>query len=716
MRFFLKLFTIVSLYLLMVPLTPAASASLPASKIRSGKTPVNLIADSLSYDKDTGIYTAQGGVEIRQLNRILKADVVEYDYQTQVARAEGNVVFTEDGDYLECDFLEMDLETKEGVVRGGRLFYEKENFHLKGRHIERLGENRYRIEDGDFTTCDGERPPWKFTCKKADITLEGLAKVKGATFRIKNYPVLYIPYLIFPAKTKRQSGFLLPSAGSSSTEGVHFNNAYYWAISPNTDATAQLDLATKKGVGFGGEYRYITSETSRGRFYGYYIEEESDYRREEYSDLLDRGKERWDVFYEGKKDFDSDLFARFKVDVVSDQQFYKDYGSQTKLRTAERTETTAFLTKHWEGASLVGDVEYNYDLLKDNDTTIQRYPQVFFTGLPRLLPHTPVYFSWDSTYNNFSREEGVEGNRFDIDPQIVLPLNITKRFLLQSGLGFRQTSYFNTSNEEGVEDSRSLFHFQSELSTKFMKIYGNRKQGRTVRHTIEPAIIYTYIPENIEEDLPLYDELDRIQPQNRIALAITNRIMGKYFRPDNTSWGKEILFLRFGQYYDTTTSDDPFSNFFIEFRSRPTNFWYIKSNVEYDIYDEELEAFNTLLHFQDQRGDYLGFEYRYSKDRITYLETLTGIELAKERIEEIDSRAGIELSRELKLFFENRQARQEGRTLETIFGFDYHPQCWGTALTYRIRPRTEGRDRETKIMVDFYLKGVGKVGGFGVGD
>jgi len=349
----------------------------------------------------------------------------------------------------------------------------------------------------------------------------------------------------------------------------------------------------------------------------------------------------------------------------------------------------------------VGDIEYNKDLLKSNDTTVQRYPQVFFTGTPQIITHTPFYFSLDSTYNNFSRDEGQEGNRFDFSPRIMWPLRFKENFLFQSEAGFQQTLYFDTSDDEGLDDSRSLFHFRSELSTKFVKVYqgkGNRR--RKFRHTIEPEIIYTYIPDKRQEDLPLYDEVDRIEQQNRIAYAITNRLVGKYLRPDNTSWERELLFLRLGQYYDVTTSHDPFSSFFLELRSRPTTFWYIKTNLEYDIYDKEFEAFNTLFRFQDRRGDFLRLEYRYTKDRI----------------EEIDTFAGVEISRNFGVFFENRQARHENRTLETIFGFNYHPQCWGTTLSYRIRPGTEGRDRERKFILEFYLKGIGKVGGFGTGD
>jgi len=48
-------------------------------------------------------------------------------------------------------------------------------------------------------------------------------------------------------------------------------------------------LATKKGGG-GGEYRYVTSETDRGRLYGYFIQESNSYQDDKYSDILDREK------------------------------------------------------------------------------------------------------------------------------------------------------------------------------------------------------------------------------------------------------------------------------------------------------------------------------------------------------------------------------------------------------------------------------------------
>jgi LPS-assembly protein len=728
----------------------------PRSKFEPGKTPVHLVADTMNYNNKTGVYTARGNVVIKQLDQTLKADYVEYNYNTQVARANGHVVYKEEGgDNLVCNYFEMNMGTKEGIVKEGKLFYQQDNLYLNGKNLEKLGENQYRITDGEITTCDGKNPPWKFTCKKVDITLEGLAKAKGAKFKIKNIPVAYFPYLVYPAKIKRQSGFLTPSVGSSSTEGIRIDNAYYWAISPHTDATFYLDIATKKGVGVGGEYRYITSETSRGRFYGYFIEEQDSYRREKYSDLLDREKDRWNIIYEGKKDFDPTFFARAKLDLVSDRQFYHDYGSQTNRRSAERAQTSAFLTKHWENFSLTGDTEYNYDLLEHNDTgdplkgkgndlTLQRYPQITLAGIPIPVPRTPLYFSLDSDFAHFYREEGAEtptmltkqGNRFEVDPRVTLPLSVTKNFLFQTEAGLLQTSYFNTSNDNGLDDTRSLFHLASNLSTKFMKIY-DQGSGNKIRHTIQPEFLYTYIPDRKQNDLPQYDEFDNIAEENRVALAVTNRLVSKVYSPGGISSIKEILFLRLGQYYDLTTSDDPFSDFFLELRSQPLSWMRLKSNLAYDIYDMEFDLVNGLINFTDPRKDYLELEYRYTKSEDTGLSAsqpnyLAGIELLKGGIgkidtlagtqfftggiEEFDSRVGLVITQTTSLFFQNRLNLREDKTLENLFGIDYHPQCWGTVISYRMLPKTEGRDKETRIMFDFYLKGIGKVGGFRAGN
>jgi lipopolysaccharide assembly outer membrane protein LptD (OstA) len=158
----------------------------------------------------------------------------------------------------------------------------------------------------------------------------------------------------------------------------------------------------------------------------------------------------------------------------------------------------------------------------------------------------------------------------------------------------------------------------------------------------------------------------------------------------------------------------------------------LKSNLAYDVYDQQFDTLNGSINFNDQRKDSLELEYRYTKSEDTgsnasqpnYLagiellnggigkiDTLAGTQFLAQGIEEFDSRVQLVLTQTTSLFFQNRNDLHTQKTLENLFGIDYHPQCWGTILSYRMRSETEGRDKETRIMFEFYLKGIGKVGG-----
>ena len=47
----------------------------------------------------------------------------------------------------------------------------------------------------------------------------GYAKTRGVSFRAKNVPLVYLPYMLWPVKTSRVSGFLMPKPGFSTRRG-----------------------------------------------------------------------------------------------------------------------------------------------------------------------------------------------------------------------------------------------------------------------------------------------------------------------------------------------------------------------------------------------------------------------------------------------------------------------------------------------------------------
>src|SRR5439155_1064242 len=135
----------------------------------------------------------------------------------------------------------------------------------------------YAASNGVFTTCRCgglEKPSWSIAGATSDITLEGTGVVRHATFRVKDIPVLYFPYFLFPAKTDRQSGFLFPRLANSNRRGFQYEQPFFWAINKSTDATVAVDLETAARVGVIGEYRYLLSRTARGNFTAAYYNEQ----------------------------------------------------------------------------------------------------------------------------------------------------------------------------------------------------------------------------------------------------------------------------------------------------------------------------------------------------------------------------------------------------------------------------------------------------------
>ena len=236
----------------------------PMLKITKEEGPVDIEADHLVYEQDAQLYHAHGNVEVTRGDFSLKADHAQLNTATNDLMAWGNVLLREGEDVLECERLEVNVDTRLGRVYQAKLFLKDQNFHITGREAEKLGENRYRVQEGSFTTCDAQRPPWKFTVKELDVTLAGKGIAKGPVFYIEDIPVLYLPVAVFPVRKERQTGFLLPEVGYSSRFGPEVKTAFFWAMAKDMDATLYLDRLGDRGFKEGLEYRYAFDKGDAG--------------------------------------------------------------------------------------------------------------------------------------------------------------------------------------------------------------------------------------------------------------------------------------------------------------------------------------------------------------------------------------------------------------------------------------------------------------------
>ncbi len=690
------------------------ASGFPLSMKGQGKLPVDIVASEIEYDRKNNYMKASGDVEITQGSRILKADHVRLNILTNDAEATGNVMLKDGEDVLYCDAFSLNFETQLGTVSDARLFIMENNFHINGEDVERTGLNQFRIRQGSLTTCDDKiNPPWRIDAENIKITINGYAKLSNSRFRVKGVPVLYVPYMILPVKTQRQSGLLIPEAGYSSSRGVKFNNSFFWAISDSQDATVWLDYYERKGFAEGLEYRYRRNEQSWGKFYGYFTKERSRYFRHEYRDLRDRGQERGFLNFEGEEYFTDDFYIKAQGSYVTDREFYGDYSSQvrrtrsqwkkTSIRSLEKDESNLFMNKNWDFYNLIFSANLYKNLMHGAPDTVQELPRVLFSTTQRPFWRDTLFFQMDSSYDYFWRERGEKGHRVDFYPKISIPFNYNGWLKLSPEIGFKNTMYFGLSDHRGYDKTSHLPTARVDFSTTFMRVYSpGTSLIEKLKHTLEPGVVYEYIEDDNQKHLPSFDIQDDFFRRNSVSYYLKNRFTGLFKQPTGGLEEYEIGYLMVGQTYNIKTpkrglylkGDERknMSDIFAELRLGVLPSLYLKTKTYYSTHRNNLSYFNTLVNWSNYKGEYLQFEYIYSRDMY----------------ETVDLQGRISFIRNFYLFFDVEFDTRRSKYLDTEFGIDYAHQCWGGRISLEKSRGTGGRSSDTSINFSVYLKGIGE--------
>lgn len=649
--------------------------------------PVSLDAGSLSYDKASDTFRASGDVRLQKGDIELRSANITWNRDTGEAKAEGGVHLTSPEGIMEGDALTYNLETGSGRLLNGRVFAPGQNFHIAGREIHKFGERHFQVLDGTFTTCEGDHPAWKFGAGTFDVTMGGYARAKNVLFYLKDVPVFYVPILIYPAKTERESGLLLPRYGFSSRRGTQLNLAWYQVLARNQDATLELDYLSRFGVGKGLEYRYIFGDDKEGWFHAYHVTESG-------------RTDRYSLVGQHRGPLPGALRLTADVDFVSSRDYYADFGENYEVYTRDKAVTVISLARNWHKLNLSGQGRYVKDLEQPSEATLQRLPETRMAWIRQRLDGLPLFVQFDAAGDYFWRRKGEKGLRLTARPALSTDLFSNAWFEFVPEIGYRERLYQTTDGyaHEGI------FDVEARTSTLLARVYPVRgKVVRKIRHTIEPELTYQYIPKIDQSGLPNFDSLDRIGPEDRILYSLTNRFTARLEPENGERYYHEFLYLRLSQSYDLQESRrtlelsrdqrKPFSPLLLEAIVRPNRNSYVDMDVSYDINSGEnrLVDFNLRGALTDSAGNDLSIDYRNRRGELEYL-------------------AGNLTTSLLKPVYLNYLYRYDlaaGTALENAVGLEYRARCWSVFVNYRQRPDDQ------EILLSFSLSGLGRVAGLG---
>lgn len=714
-----------------------------------------VFADRLTYDPETQLYKALGNVLIIQGQKELTADFATLDQAAKTARAEGNVVLVSGGDRMSGRRLEMNMADNTGTLYDGFVFIRENQFRIRGDRIEKTGESTYRIHEASLTTCEGDSPDWQITGKEVDVTLEGYGYVSHAAFRVRQMPMLYMPWFMFPAKTKRQSGLLPPQASYSSRNGIEYTQPYFWAISDNTDATFYYQHLQERGEKLGVEYRYMRSQDSKGvlMFDGFEdrrIDDGSPEATEEWGYDHDNAARPNDDRYWFRAKLDQELpggaMARLDLDVVSDQDYFREFSNG--YMGYDATEEQFFsgfgrdlddennpvrtnrlnINKIWNYHVVNTDLVWYDDVIKrrqsDTNDTLQRLPRVGYSALKQPLVDIPgfsnqmLFASMDSEYTYFFREDGLTGHRMDLHPRIYLPVRLYESFTLEPSLGFRQTAWYIDGDREDYTAGadrykhREMYDIGAELSTELSRVFSvDSENVEKIKHLIIPLLSYEYVPESDQSEFPFFDENDRYQKQNRMALSLTQfltsrRTVSDPGEKDDGPEHRYNQFLRFylEQGYDFNQSHDPelaFEPLFAELDFTPATPVTLRADAQWSYEADKFISTNFSVHYRSSRGDRLHAEYRNNREyesEVAYRNT------DRQARESLYLEVETPVTRRLTLLADYERSLETDQSIETGLGFRWRSQCW----TLQVRYEKEGEDHDIAFMINLY--GLGDFG------
>jgi LPS-assembly protein len=555
----------------------AANPDQRLKNLRPGApAPDEYTVDSETQEADGDLRHLRGHVHLEMADKKLDADAVDYNDDTGDVEAWGNVRYENflDGTKLNCDHATYNVNTESGVfynVRGTSetkiiarpgLLTTNNPFYFEGKWGERV-DGKYIIHDGFVTDCKVPKPWWRLTSTKFDILPGTRAITYHAVFHVKRIPIFYFPAYYKSLKTlPRQSGFLTPNIGHSSTYGEMFGLAYYWAIARSYDALYRIQYFTSRGPAHTLELRGKVRPGTDFSFHLYAVED----RGINIGNGVVQKQGGEEFTFDGHSDLGDGWIARVHLDYLSSFLFREAFSQSFHDTIFSETHSVGFITKHWStyAFDVVVDRDQEFENAIPQDTIIlKKLPEADFLSRDRQILGgvVPVWFSLNSSAGFLDRSEQefqtpTFVSRLDVYPEVTTAFHFAGFSLTASG-AIRETNY-GDSIVDGTISNKGILRNARELDIQlippaFERIFQSPKWlgGDKVKHVIEPRIDYRLVGGITDfNNIIRFDENDLMTDTDQVTLSLTNRLLVK----DKNGKVSEVMSLEVAQsrYFDPT--------------------------------------------------------------------------------------------------------------------------------------------------------------------
>ena len=677
---------------------------------------------------------ASGNALISKGNQSITADFIEYDQISEELFAKGQITITTPDLELKGSELEMSLAENTGSIANGS-FVANINENTPSRFNKELrgtatkifleGEDKKKLENAKVTTCDAGQNEWFITSDETIIDQSsGNIKAKHATLTLKGVPIMYSPYVDFSTTSQRKSGWLLPTAGSTTTSGFETSIPYYFNLSPTHDATLTSRYMEKRGLQFDGEFRYL-SKNYKGTSEIQYL----------------------------NKDRDADIDNRYLLDIKHQHNFGKGFSGTVEYEKVKSNDNNYFADMSTSIAvtsqvSLRQTAHLDYEKTDDSSDIkgslkVQEFQNLTSASPYELKPsfnlsykkdwedkadqslflQTGADFSYDQfdTGNNAAKNIAT-GSRIASTPSVSFPM--------EASFGFLKPKMIANLRHYDLDDAstsqKSLAIPTVSLDSGLYLDRAFKLSGYNFTQTLEPRIFYTYTPYEDQSDIPYFDtslnELntttifqenqfsgkDRVMDTNAITTALTTRVI------DDS--GYDWMLLTMGQrfylsdrkvleedrYANSSYKGDK-SDFLVGAQANLTKSLKITSDYEYNFSEDTTNKFTAAARFRPEPGKVLNASYRM------VLNPSSG----KYDVKQYLLSGQWPLSSGWSALASYNYDIYERQDIESMVGAEYDAGCWSAQMMFH---RLQLATSETSTDTFFLMLEIGDLGSFGQGD
>lgn len=600
------------MFILAVALLGLFAAAPNATAADKRESSIEFRADSYTRDNRTNSIVGKGNAWARKNDKEIHADEMYVDFNTDQAIAIGHVRITDGPLNVWCEQANFGLSNDEATFTNATVTTGQTV--ITGTSIVKLDANTLEVDNGTYTTCNvDEAPPqqaancpldWRISGSRFRIEIGNYAHLYDVLVQTKSVPIFYLPYIVFPMKSGRQTGVLPLVVTNASNLGTGISVPIFFALNEWSDLLATYTHFSVTGMHLAFNYRYIYSPASRGTAGLYLLGQ--DFGPDDNPEQAPQRGKTLGLFGEAAVSInnvytfqDNRSYSRQMLNLVSNPYYSFNYLANLHPRANLGYLRNQFsLANPRDSWFWAGQVQYYQPLVISDDSGVDggavfQLPTVIGAKANSSLVDKYLDYEFDAEFTNYHRKVaydevpavpllsgnqadnivGFDGNdyvrtgrRLQLEPRLVLNTPMPYGFMLQPVLKAGTLLYhFSTPRSQAI----SKYYLQTEIPFSFQvqKSFSTGIEGyERLQHVFQPRVIFAsdlysnptashpfFQRTSADISNPPFDEMDLLPHFQYFRFELINRFRVK----SGPSWNRFFLLQMSEQLNTRTDATDP---------------------------------------------------------------------------------------------------------------------------------------------------------------